>query len=248
MTNLEPTQHCSRSESLLRALFVISGIVPLLGLLGTPPETMATLYSIYVATYLFRRQIGNICERCPGRRSLKLIVTFQIAGTLTELLAWSNNYLKAAEAPALFHPQLIPDLIIGAGFYGGWAVAWLLILRWFRFTVAEAFVVTGLQGIFFEQLGAVFFAMLGAFVANPGLAILLGVYVFLIHGSIVGIGLIPLVEQFRSDNQSRHWLRYPIAIVLMVALAFVGCMIVSQFAEVFGGLPEPRSIIEHPFW
>jgi len=58
--------------------------------------------------------------------------------------------LKAAPEPALFHPQLFADLIIGVGFYGGWGFAWWLAFRWFRFSVAEAFIVTGIQGIFFR--------------------------------------------------------------------------------------------------
>jgi len=81
--------------------------------------------------------------RLPGSAALHLVVAFLLSGSLTETLAWINNYSKEAPQPALLHPQLIPDLILGMGFYGGWALAWLIAFRWFRFTLLEVFLVTG---------------------------------------------------------------------------------------------------------
>jgi hypothetical protein len=57
---------------------------------------------------------------------------------LTDLFAWMNNDLGPAAEPALLHPQVIADLILGPGFYGGWTVARLLAMRWFRSTLAES--------------------------------------------------------------------------------------------------------------
>lgn len=231
-----------------RPLFLASLLIPLLGLLSSPPDTMALIYTIFGLVFLFRNHAHSLYQRVPGPDSLKVLVLFLLAGTLTETLAWTNNYLKAAEQPALFHPQLIPDLIIGLGFYGGWALAWLLVLRWYRFAVPEAFIITGLQGIFFEQLGAVFLAMLAIVTQNPLAALFFGLYVFAVHGSVVGIALSPVIDETDTTPHSRHWTRFPIAILLMVGLAFAGCAAVSFVADLLGGLPPQQSIIEHPLW
>ncbi|QDV25255.1 hypothetical protein [Aureliella helgolandensis] len=239
-----------------RALLCLSFAIPLLGLASSPPETMALLYSLFGLVWIFRSRLRRLYDRVSVSRSVKVVVLFLAAGMTTEVLAWSNNYLKAVEQPALFHPQLIPDLMIGLGFYGGWAFAWLVALQWFRFSVAEAFVVTGFQGIFFEQLGAVFLLMVAMFATTPVVSVVLGFYVFLVHGSIVAIALTPVLREntvtgagstVRSE-QSSHWARYPVVIVLMVALAFAGCAMVELTATLFGGLPEKKSIVEHPFW
>jgi hypothetical protein len=156
--------------------------------------------------------------------------------------------LKAASEPALFHPQLLVDLWLGMGFYGGWALAWLLAGRWFRYSVGEAFVVTGLQGIFFEQLGSVFVAMVRTAPTNPLLALLFGLYVFAVHGSAVGLALAPIASHFDSPVKRRHWLRFPVVIGLMVGLAIAGTWLAAAAWLPFGGLPPKRSIVEHPFW
>lgn len=229
----------------------VSFLIPLLGLASRPPETMALLYSVFGLTWVFRDRLRRMCDRLPNGRVWKVSVLFLLAGMLTEILAWSNNYLKAEEEPALFHPQLIPDLIIGVGFYGGWAVAWLVVLRWYRFSIAEAFVLTGMQGIFFEQLGAVFLAMVTMFAVNPLISLLFGFYVFVVHGSIAGIALMPELTEGdgpATSAKSTNWVRFPVAIILMVGLAFAGCAAVSLVAGLFGGLPEKNSIVEFPFW
>ena len=155
-------------------LLVVSGLVPLLALSSRPPDVMPLIYTVFVVAFLFRGKLKVLVECLPVRISIQFFLLFLLSGSLTEILAWISNYLKEAPEPALFHPQLIPDLMLGVGFYGGWAIAWLLAMRWFRFTLFEAFVVTGLQGIFFEQLGAVFVQMIGVFASNPLLSIFLG--------------------------------------------------------------------------
>jgi hypothetical protein len=231
-----------------KGLLVASGVVPFLGLLGRPPDTALLIYSCLVLAVIFRRLLVAAANALPVSPTLQLFGWFLISGALTETFAWLNNYLKSAEHPAVFHPQLLVDLLIGVGFYGGWAAAWRTAFRWFRFELWESFVITGLQGIFFEQLGAVFVAMVRALPANPLLSLLMGVYVFAVHGSAVGLAMVPILPQFDQGNRSRHWVRFPIVIGLMVAFAFAGCWLIGVLALPFGGLPPKRSIVEHPLW
>ncbi len=231
-----------------RVLFVISGLVPLIGLFNRPPDTMLLIYTTFVAACLARRHLARWADRFPGPPAVHLLASFWVAGSLTELFAWMNNYLGAAAEPALLHPQLVADLILGLGFYGGWTVAWLLAMRWFRFTLAEAFLVTGFQGIFFEQLGAVFVAMLRALPTNPGLSIVMGVYVLAVHGSAVGLAMVPVLHRFDAPTKSRHPARFLVVVVLMVSLAVAGTWLAGALALLAGGLPPKRSIVEHPYW
>ena len=227
---------------------VLTGLVPLFGLSSRPPDVMLLSYTVFVVACLLRHRLAALGDRMPGPISLHLLGFFLLAGAITEALAWANNYLKAAKEPALFHPQLFADLIIGIGFYGGWAAAWWIAFRWFRFKLWETFVITGLQGIFLEQLGAVFLAMVRAWATNPFLSVLFGLYVFTVHGSVVGLAMAPLLQRFDAPEKSRSWLRFPVVIALMVSLAFAGCWLVQAVASLFGGLPPKRSIVEHPFW
>lgn len=231
-----------------KALFILSGLIPVLGLFSRPPSTASLIYSVFVGAWFLRPRLKVMSDRLPGPPGLYLILFFIISGSLTETFAWLNNYLERAQQPALFHPQLIADLIVGVGFYGAWAIAWLLALRWFRFTLAEAFLVTGIQGIFFEQLGAVFMQMLAVILINPLQALLFGLFVCAVHGSAVGLALTPILHRFDEPSRSQSWVRFAVVSVLMVGLAFVGTALVEIVMRGFGGLPPKRSIVEHPFW
>ena len=184
----------------------------------------------------------------PGSDNVHLVGSFLLAGSLTETLAWLNNYWKAATEPALFHPQLFADLILGIGFYGGWAAAWWIALRWFRFSLCEAFLVTGIQGIWFEQIGAVFKLMLQIFKTNPVQSLIIGLYVVAVHGSAAGLGLAPVLSRFDTPEKSRSWMRFPLVIILMVGLAYAGSWLIAMATHIFSGLPPKCSIVEHPFW
>jgi hypothetical protein len=231
-----------------KVLLVLSGLLPLLGLFSRPADPMPLIYMVFVAACLLRRRLEALVDRLPGSAACHLVIAFLLAGSLTETLAWLNSYWKAAPQPALLHPQLIPDLIVGIGFYGGWAVAWLITFRWFRFTLVEVFLVTGILGIAFEQLGAVFLLMLRTLMGNPLQSLLIGVYVLVVYGSAAGLALVPLLSRFDAPQRSRSWLRFPVVIALMITLAVGGCVLVNLGALALGGLPPKRSIVEHPFW
>jgi len=230
------------------ALLILSGLLPLFGLFSRPPDPQLCIYTAFAAVLLFRRRLEAWIVRLPGSAALHLVVAFLLSGSLTETLAWINNYSKEAPQPALLHPQLIPDLILGMGFYGGWALAWLIAFRWFRFTLLEVFLATGVLGIGFEQLGAVFLVMARTFMGNPLQSLIIGAYVFVVYGSAAGLALAPLVNRFDSPQKSRSWVRFPVVIALMLTLAVTGTFLVNLCALAMGGLPPKRSIVDHPFW
>jgi hypothetical protein len=203
-----------------RAFLAASGLIPLLSLLRHQPDALL-IYSVFVVACLFRRQLAGLADHLPGPPAIYLILFFIVSGDLAETFAWMDNYSKATAEPPLLHPQLIPDLILGIGLYTGWALAWLIVFRWYCFSLSEAFLVTGFQAIFFEQLGGVFLRMIAVLITNPLLSLLMALYVFAVHASVVGLAMVPLIHRFDDLNKSRHWSGFVLVIVLVVGLTML---------------------------
>jgi hypothetical protein len=229
------------------AIFILSGLVPLLSLAQHQPDSLL-IYSVFVLACLFRRSLAALGDRLPGPAALHLVFFFVLAGELAEAFAWMGNYTKAAPTPGLLHPQLIANAILAVGLYVGWALAWLIVLRWYRFSLTEAYLITGFQAIFLEGFGAVLIRMMAVFRSNPLLALLMGLWVFAVHASVVGLALIPVIHRLDNPAKSRHWSRFPMVVVLVITLVILGCDLMGRVTLLFGGLPPKRSIIEHPFW
>ena len=189
-----------RKLSWSTALLVASGLIPMLSLLRHEPDSLL-IYSVFVVACLFRRQLAGLANHLPGPPAVYLILFFIVSGELAETFAWMGNYSKAIDNPALLHPQLIPDLILGIGLYTGWALAWLIVFRWYRFSLAEAFVITGLQAILFEQLGGVLLRMVAVLLTNPLLSLLMALYVFAVHASVVGLAMVPVIHRLVDPNR-----------------------------------------------
>jgi hypothetical protein len=203
-----------------KPLFFISTLLPLLGLLASPPDTTTLIYTIFGAVLLFRHHLAAAYARLPGRPWLKFIITALMVGWLVETLAWLSNHLAGETQPALFHPLLHLDLLLASGFYVGGALAWLLAMRLFRFSLAEAFVAQGIFGVLVEQDGLVFQQGLAALPAG----LLLWAYVFVVYGPCVGIPLALSEKELAHQGQRRGWLRWPLVLAglwLLTKLSFL---------------------------
>lgn len=228
-------------------LLALTGLVPLLSLTSTPRDPLPMVYTFFVIVTFFRKcWPRNDAARLPGPVRLHLFCFILLTGLALETLAWLSNFLAQEKEPALLHPQLVPDLILAAGFYSGIALAWVIVTRWFRFTPGAAFLITGFMGVGFEQLGAVLVMIAGALLTNPLLAILMAVYLLMIYGPISGVAMTLLAERLPGNSVS--WWRFPLVLVLMMVLAAAGTMLVNGCAMALGGLPEKQSIVEHPLW
>ena len=229
-------------------LFVLSGAIPLLALLASPPQTMLLIYTLFVAAVLLRERIQIDAFRSETRGVAVLGVSVLLCGLVGETFAWANNYLARTDPPILFHPQLIPDLILGVGFYGGWGIAWTIITRRFAFTVREVFCTTGVMGIAVENNLAVLKAILASLLANPLHAAMLGLYVFAVYGSMAATPFVVLERAITIHRQRSHWIKYPLAVVLMFSCASLLTVLVHLAAKPLGLIPLKRSMVEHPFF
>lgn len=210
-----------RSVAKVRVLFVLSAFVPALGLFGKPMGWMLCLYSVFVTAYACDAlQWRGAFSRLPlwGAGAASAVAV----GTLTESLAWLQNYGEGFQKQgALFSPHLWQDIAIGWGYYLGLVLAYLVVSRFFSFSAAESFIGYGVAGVFLEQRGAV---ASSAFAAGAAGIVIL-VYVFVVHGSILGLIVLPLER--RTGTGPRRWYRWILFEVLIVAFAFAGTALSS---------------------
>jgi hypothetical protein len=230
-----------KRRRIIRALFVLSGLLPILALLNSQPDPTPLIYSIFVLTYVIRRRGASDPEDVHGS-AWPFGLAIVGCGLLLEGLSWTTNFVKCAPQPALMHPQLLPDLALGLAFYGGWAIAWVVLLRYFSFSLPQVFCAQGAFGVLIEQRGAIF---LGGLAVMP-FGLVLWTYVFLVYGSVVGIAYLLFGERLRVVAGGARWWRYPLAwlLIAVLALALVGTW--QALLHAAGMLPEPRAICGFP--
>lgn len=227
---------------------ILSGLFPLLGLLGTPPDTTLLIYTSFVLLLWLRPFIVPWIRHIPWPPAVKFIMLGVLSGLLTETLAWIGEFLAHNPEPALLHPQLIPDLILAVGMYAGWTAAWAVITRFYRVSVTAVFLTTGFFGVVVEQDGAMLQASLQIMVDDPLEGLFWLIYVFLVYGSFMGIAYLLVEGEFPQPITRLHWLRYPLALGLMALLGPIVFSLTALAADAFSLIPEPRLIWEHPFF
>ena len=218
-----------------RILFGVSGVLVLLGCIDLP---VLLPYPLFVLAY-FRGW------RLPikGAPVMRLLVS-TLACTLTlEFGAWLDSYLKNSPEPALFHPQLIPDLTLAAGFYAAWWLTWWLMLRRYHFTAAQVFITTGLYGVLIEQEGKVFLAGL----QNMPLGLLLFLFVFVAYGSTMALAFWLVRDDFTSARE--HWLKYILAWLGLLVFSYATSFVWGLMLQIFNFNPVKKfPMRDHPFW
>lgn len=240
----EPPRRPTSPDRARRLAFYASGALPLLGLCGAPPDLMLLIYTTFVAASAIRRRT-TFTERIPGPPWLSWFVIMVLVGFLTETLAWAGNYLARAEQPALFHPQLLYDLLLSPGIYAAWAVGWILGSRRWRFSVTDVFVVQGVYGILLEQNGAILLAGLRAM----PLGLRLRLYVFVVDGAAAGLAYLPFESRLAAPRATDSRWKFPAALLALLAATALAALGWSATLDALGvTIPEPKPIWLAPLW
>lgn len=218
-----------------KILFALSGVLVLLACFNSP---VLLPYPLFVLAY-FRNW------RLPGKGKpfVRLVLSTYLATLILESSAWLDNYIRNSPEPALFHPQLIPDLIMGIGFYAAWWLTWWLVLRKYRFTVSQVFITTGLYGILMEQQGKIFLAGLQAMPAG----LLLWAFVFVAYGATMALAFWLVRDDFTAARD--RWLKYPLAWLGLFFFSFATSLVWGLVLQIFHYNPPPKfPMKDHPFW
>lgn len=215
--------------------FAASGLLILAACVEAP---VLLPYPLWVAARWFDWRLP---ERLPfGRR---LAIATLGACLVLEVGAWAHNFLRDAPDPALFHPQLLPDLLIAVGFYAGWWLAWWRLLRRWRFSIAEVFAVAATYGVFIEQQGQVF--LLGLRTLPTGLV--LWAFVALAYGATMALactwaGPPPAAPADRPRKYAYAWIAM---FVCSIGLLFLWNLPLQAFDLI---PPERLPMRAHPLW
>jgi hypothetical protein len=215
-------------------IVLASGIIPLIAQVSGANPGPLLIYSLFAFAFLLH-------ERFPAAfRFAFRPVAFAGAvigcGLLLEFSAWLSSYIARETEPALFHPQLIPDLLLASSFYGGWAIAWGLMLRWLRFGIWQAYAAHGVYGVMAEQDGLIMLSL------DP----MLWLYVFAAYGATLALALLP----FRAalPGQKDKWWKYPLAIAASYLCTQFTFLAGALLWDGLGLVPPPRPIWEAPFF
>ncbi len=239
----ERLQGVAPGGALRRIAFAASGLIPLLSFCGGTPDPMLLIYTVFVGAWLLRTRPARPSDRAPWPLLLKLLVLTLASGILTETLAWLGSFLAREREPALLHPQLLYDLLLSPGVYGGWAIAWLAALRLHRYSLTDVFVVQGVYGVFVEQLGAVFLQGLRAL----PFGVLLWGYVFIVYGSAMGLAYLPVERRLAASSPRSGPQRLPLALVLALLGTVISSLAWAAFLRLLGVvIPSPRPIWQAP--
>ncbi len=217
-----------------RFVLVASALLALLYSVLAGPDPL-TMYAIWAIAYwrAWRLRLWR------GR----WLVAVTTACLLLETLAWYSNYQERNPTPALFHPQLLPDLLMSVGVYSAWALVWGFVRAHYRLTMPFVFLVHGAYGVFIEQLGAVFFAGLAALPAG----LFLWAYVFIAYGATMALALYIA----RPDAPPNRPSGLRVAVFIFAALfvaTFLTAGLWGLLLEALDIIPPPRFIGDYPLF
>lgn len=218
-----------------KILFALSGVLVLFGCLNSP---VLIPYPLLVLAYLRGWRLPM-----TGAPWLRLLLAVALCTFVLECSAWLDNYLRNDPNPALFHPQLLPDLVMGIGVYAAWWLTWWLVLRRYRFTTLQVFLTTGFYGIFIEQQGKIFLAGLAALPVG----LLFWAFVALAYGSTMALAFFLVRDSFNAERDTR-W-KYPLAWAALFLLTFVTSLLWGLLLTLLNFSP-PRKLPmrDYPLW
>ena len=115
-----------------RVIFAISGFIPLIFLISG--DTTLLIYSLFVLIYFLRSKISPLIQSIPIPISILLFLLIFGLGIVSEWLVWLSVTLSGNPDPEI-NPNLILHLKGIGGFYVVKAIAWTVILQFFRFSI-----------------------------------------------------------------------------------------------------------------
>lgn len=216
-------------------LFAVSGLLVLIVCINSP---VLLPYPLFVLAYLLNWRLP-----IKGSPEFRLLISTLCCTFLLETSAWLDNFIRNNPDPPLFHPQLIPDVLIGIGVYLAWWLTWWLVSRRYHFTIRQVFLVTGLYGIFLEQEGAVFLAGL----ATMPLGFVLWLFVAVAYGSTMALAFFLVRDSFTAERESR-W-KYPITMITLFVVTYGTAFIWGIMLLALDFLPAPKlPMQDYPLW
>lgn len=211
-------------QKIFKILFALSGVLPVLFFILPPHDPSLLIYSIFVLIYFSHHQLRPLIQAIKLPALLKFFILAIIFGLLTEALSWTSTLLSNPTNPD-FTPHLALHLKYLSGFYIVKALAWVIILRFFKFSLKQVFITAGIFGIAIEQQGAILLTGLASF----PLGIIWWIYTGPIYACVISIAYLLTESELHRPNLVDRRFKYPVALLTI----FLVIVIFSLFDPFF---------------
>lgn len=205
-------------------MLAVLGLVLLVFGLSDP---MLLIAPMWIFTYLARNRLRRALNRLP--LWLAFIGGGVIFGLAIEIMAIFDNLSVAPQDRILIDANPAFDLIFGFFYYAMLVGVWYLLLRKIRYAMPEVFILTGIFGIFTEEMGQI---LIGIFTL-PITGLLYALIVAIIYGVFPMLALLLTQDRFAAAPL-RAIKRWPLALlVIFVQWAVYGVLVLPALKLIF---------------
>ena len=205
-------------------LWFLGILLTIIGISGNP---MLLIFPMWIFTYLNPEPLRRLVRGVPF--SVSFIGSGVSFGLLTEVFAIVNNRSLPPEQRILLSPDPMLDLIYGLFYYSLLIVTWYVLIRGFTYSKKEVFLLTGIYGIFTEEMGQVFMRIFTV----PMTGLLYAIIVSCVYGVFPMLAYM-VSEEKLGAKKSHVIIRFLVAApVLFVEWAIYGLFVLPVLKRVF---------------
>ena len=205
-------------------LWFLGILLTVIGISGNP---MLLIFPMWIFTYLLREPLRRLVRGVPF--SVSFIGSGVFFGLLTEVFAIVNNRSLPPEQRILLSPDPMLDLIYGLFYYSLLIATWYVLIRGFTYSKKEVFLLTGIYGIFTEEMGQVFVRIFTV----PVTGLLYAIIVSFVYGIFPMLAYM-VSEEKLGAKKSNVIIRFLVAApVLFVEWAVYGLFVLPALKRVF---------------
>ena len=205
-------------------LWFLGILLTVIGISGNP---MLLIFPMWIFTYLLREPLRRLVRGVP--LSVSFIGSGVFFGLLTEVFAIINNRSLPPEQRILLSPDPMLDLIYGLFYYSLLIATWYVLIRGFTYSKKEVFLLTGIYGIFTEEMGQVFVRIFTV----PVTGLLYAIIVSFVYGIFPMLAYM-VSEEKLGAKKSNVIIRFLVAApVLFVEWAVYGLFVLPALKRVF---------------
>jgi hypothetical protein len=205
-------------------LWFLGILLTITGISGNP---MLLIFPMWIFTYLLREPLRRMVRSVPF--SVSFIGSGVFFGLLTEVFAIVNNRSLPPDQRILLSPDPILDLIYGLFYYSLLITTWYVLIKGFTYSKKEVFLLTGIYGIFTEEMGQVFVRIFTV----PVTGLLYAIIVSFVYGIFPMLAYM-VSEEKLGAKKSNVVIRFLVAApVLFVEWAIYGLLVLPALKRVF---------------
>ena len=198
-----------------RVLLVFLGLVLIVtGVADNDP--MRLIFSMWIFVYLLRDNLVNYFNR------FSLPVAFVgagvIFGLITEILAIIANSSVQPEQRILISPDPVLDIIYGFFFYFLLMATWYLLLKKIHYSKKEVFLLTGILGLYGEELGQVLIRVFTV----PWVGLFYAIIIVFVYGIFPMLAYLLTEHRFKAQQRNVFFRWFVACLALFLQWALYG--------------------------